>query len=160
MGPARILTPAEAKAQGVSAIRIRRVSYRDTWDEETYTGSGAISNYATALRSDSNKTAYAVFEVRGMGFPMNGNGNTRLTIYKSPYPSHTVIATADVELYALDRDTKTVVIRSPQTIPGAAWVMPRTEPTGEKGIMVQSVVEGVPIGSPDYHNIRWMLSAT
>jgi hypothetical protein len=152
LGPAKILSFEKARSQGVNAIWIYRVRRFTTgYSYETYSVTDPLTvTYARALAT-TNRTAYATFYVRGMGFPLSGNGKTRLTIYSGSYPSHTVINSGDYEIYQMDRDTKKLIIRSDQ------WTMPST--TGNRGILVQNVVGSTPVGSPDYYDVRWVLSS-
>jgi len=88
-----------------------------------------------------------------MGFPMSGNGKTRLTVYSGNYPGHTVVRKGDHEIYQINRDTKTLIIRSDR------WTMPNA--TGDRGMMVQTLTgSGSLLGSPVYYDIRWVLSSS
>jgi|GEM_PF-1755901 len=153
LGPAKILTFEKARSQGVNAVWIyRERGSTNNYSYETYgSGSPVPVTYARALDT-SNRTGYATFYVRGMGFPLSGNGRTRLTIYSGNYPGHTVIKTGDYDIYQINRDTKTLIIRSDR------WDMPSTSSAVNRGMMVQRVVGTSPQGTPDYYDVRWVLA--
>lgn len=158
LGPAKILSFEKARSQGVPAVRIyRERGNTANYSNETYSTTNPITpTYAVALtyRTSQSGTAYATFYIRGMGFPMAGNGKTRLTLYSGSYPNQTVIREGDYDIYQIDRNTKTLIIRSDR------WSMPKYTGTVSRGMMVQNVVGGSPVGDPDYYDIRWQLTSS
>lgn len=149
LGPAVILPANNDPAR--SALRIRRyryelLSWRDYgWSAET------IAQKAMARRSTTSVSARAYFEVKGMGFPMNGQ--TYLRVWRGDYNTPSWSQSGNFSC-VMDRNAKLVMISSGSDA-NTAWAMPNA--TGDCGIEVRRV--GDP-GATDRHNTRWVLGDT
>lgn len=130
LGPAVILPANDSKY----AVRIYREGwwFSNGWSNETTTQA------ARARRSRWWGTAYGTFEVKGMGFPINGQ--TTLSVWKGSWTQSGNYSTVT------DRNNKIVQLTS------SRWSMPNTS-TGYGGISVQRVGDSY----VDSYGSRWYL---
>lgn len=129
LGPARII-PANNFGDNRAAIYI--------WRQD-----GSYRYETTSARAYARTSRTAKFYVRGEGFPIAGNGQTTLRIWKGSWSLQGNYSTATV-----DRANKIVRIES------ATWTMTNT--TGDCGISVQRVGDTY----VDSYATRWYLSSS
>jgi hypothetical protein len=127
-----IILPADNTKYAIR-IHARRV-LADQWNNET------VAQRAWAWKNALLNNAFATFEVKGKGFPMNGS-NTRLRIWKGSWQKTGNYAVS------MDRAAKIVKITS------AEWQMTNT--TGDCSISVNAVIGDTTVTS--YTN-RWYLA--